>query len=103
MHFNLETAQFKNIRSFIGAKDFEESRSFYRTLGFKESVLSEKMSLFKVNEHLGFYLQDYYVKDWVNNSMLFVEVADVEQCWNELQSSGLDLTCACQINSHQTV
>lgn len=79
----------KNIRTFIGAKDYEESRTFYKELGFEEVVLSEKMSLFKVNEELGFYLQKYYVKKWVDNSMVFLEVDDVEACYRDLLASGL--------------
>ncbi len=81
----------KSIRTFIGAKDFEESRAFYGDLGFQESVISDKMSYFRVNSDLGFYLQDYYVKDWVNNSMIFLEVADVDRYWESLQQLGLPL------------
>ncbi len=76
--------QAKNIRPFIGAKNYELSRAFYAALDFEEVIISEKMSLFKVNEQLSFYLQDYYVKDWINNSMVFIEVADVEQCYQDL-------------------
>ncbi len=78
----------KSIRPFIGAKNFEMSRNFYRDLGFEEKVLSPDMSLFKINE-LGFYLQDAYVKDWVDNSMIFLEVEDVELQWKELSALGL--------------
>jgi len=67
----------RSIRPFIGAKDYERSRSFYRDLGFEEFVLSKDMSLFKTGE-LGFYLQNAYVKDWVDNSMIFLEVEDVD-------------------------
>ena len=56
------TSTFKNIRTFIGAKNYAISRAFYKELGFEEVVLSEKMCLFRVNKELGFYLQDYYVK-----------------------------------------
>ena len=80
----------KSLRPFIGAENFEESRQFYRDLGFEETVLSENMSLFKVSESLGFYLQDAYVKDWIDNSMIFLEVDDVDRYWNELQNLGLD-------------
>lgn len=77
--------QFKeiSIRPFIGAKDFEISRSFYRDMGFEEVVLSNNMSLFKT-EKLGFYLQDAYVKDWIDNTMIFMEVEDVDGFWSEL-------------------
>ena len=73
----------KTIRPFIGAKNFEISRSFYRDLGFEESILSSDMSYFRI-EGLGFYLQDAYVKDWVDNSMIFMEVEDVERHRKEL-------------------
>ncbi|KRD61638.1 glyoxalase [Flavobacterium sp. Root935] len=74
----------KSIRPFIGSKNFEVSRSFYRDLGFEETVLDTKMSVFKSNE-IAFYLQDAYVKDWIDNSMIFIEVDDVERYYNELQ------------------
>ena len=34
------------------------------------------MSYFRIFGDLGFYLQNYYIKDWVNNSMIFLEVRD---------------------------
>ena len=79
----------KSIRPFIGAKNFELSRSFYCDLGFEETVLSNNMSVFKT-ERLAFYLQDAYIKDWIDNSMIFLEVEDVARYWNELLA--LDLT-----------
>jgi hypothetical protein len=78
----------KSIRPFIGAKNFELSRSFYRDLGFQETVLFPNMSVFKTGA-LGFYLQDAYVKDWIDNTMVFVEVEDVDKHWNELQALNL--------------
>src|SRR3954468_4562847 len=77
-----------SIRPFIGAKDYDLSRSFYRDLGFEEVVLSSDMSLFKTGQ-AGFYLQNAYVQDWIDNSMIFLEVDDVDRYWNELQA--LDL------------
>ena len=79
----------KSIRPFIGSKNFELSRNFYRDLGFTESILFPNMSLFKT-DGLGFYLQNAYVQDWVDNSMIFLEVEDVERYWKELVA--LDLT-----------
>lgn len=74
-----------SIRPFIGASDFKLSRSFYHDLGFDEVILTPTMSLFKTNQ-LGFYLQDAFVKDWVDNTMVFLEVEDVVQYWNTLIS-----------------
>lgn len=73
----------KSIRAFIGSKDYEISRSFYRDLGFEEIVISPDMCLFKTAE-LGFYLQKAYVKDWINNTMLFMEVENVKQFYSQL-------------------
>ena len=77
-----------SIRPFIGAQNFDLSRSFYRDLGFEETVLSDDMSVFK-KDGLAFYLQKAYVKDWVDNTMIFMEVADVDKFWIELISLGL--------------
>lgn len=81
-----------SIRPFIGTKDFGVSRRFYKELGFEESIISKDMSLFKVTDKLGFYLQNAYVKDWVDNTMIFLEVDDVDWYWNELQNLGLHIT-----------
>jgi len=73
----------RSIRPFIGSRDFEISRNFYRELGFEEVVISHDMSLFRAG-NFGFYLQAYYVKDWVDNTMLFLEVDDADRYYDEL-------------------
>ncbi len=77
-----------SIRPFIGAANFNISRSFYCDLGFEESVISHNMSYFNTGG-FGFYLQDAYVKDWVDNTMVFLEVDDVNRHYAELRA--LDL------------
>ena len=72
-----------SIRPFIGCQDFNVSRNFYRDLGFEEVVLFHNMSLFRTG-NMGFYLQDAYVKDWIDNTMIFLEVDDVGRFWDEL-------------------
>jgi len=78
-----------SIRAFLGAKDFAISRRFYQDLGFEESVISHNLSYFNTGE-LGFYLQDAYVQDWVDNTMIFLEVDDVDRYWQEILA--LDLS-----------
>lgn len=73
----------KSIRPFVGAKDYTVSRHFYLDLGFQEVILSSNMSYFNTNG-FGFYLQDAYVKDWIDNTMVFMEVENVNRFWNEL-------------------
>jgi hypothetical protein len=78
----------KSIRPFIGSENFQLSRVFYRDLGFEEVVLEHNLSLFKKQE-IAFYLQDAYVKDWIENTMLFIEVENVDEFWTELLSLNL--------------
>jgi len=73
----------KSIRPFLGAKDYKLSCSFYRDLGFEEKVLFPNMCVFKSGE-FAFYLQDAYVKDWVDNTQVFMEVGDVEKFWSDV-------------------
>lgn len=80
---NAMNHKIKSIRPFIGAKNFEISRSFYCDLGFEETVLESNFSVFKSGE-IAFYLQDYYDKSWIENTMVFVEVDDVERYYQEL-------------------
>ena len=54
---------------FIGANDGKVSRRFY--------------------SELGFWLQKYYHKGWVNNSMIFLEIPDVELWQRELLAKEL--------------
>jgi len=80
---NIADSKLKSIRPFIGAKDFDISRNFYLALGFDEVKLDDKMSLFE-NGEIGFYLQNAFVQDWVDNTMIFVEVEDVQMFYDEL-------------------
>jgi len=73
----------KSLRAFIGSKNFDISRAFYRDLGFEEYVISPQMSVFKLGE-LAFYLQNYYAQEWVDNTMLFLEVDDADRYYKEL-------------------
>lgn len=78
----------KSIRPFIGAKDYELKREFYRDLGFEEFVIFHTTSLFTTGE-FAFYLQDAFVKDWVDNTMVFLEVDNVQEHLEQLKQSGL--------------
>ncbi len=73
----------KSIRPFIGCREFELTRGFYRDLGFHESVIDAKMSYFN-SDGMGFYLQDYYAREWIDNTMVFLEVDDVIRHREEL-------------------
>jgi catechol 2,3-dioxygenase-like lactoylglutathione lyase family enzyme len=75
--------EINSIRAFVGAKDYNMSRAFYHDLGFEESVLSDTLSLFQTAQ-CAFYLQDYYNQVWLENTMLFLEVKDVEKALKDI-------------------
>ncbi|BDQ11337.1 VOC family protein [Sediminibacterium sp. TEGAF015] len=77
-----------SIRPFLGAKDFDLSRAFYTAMGFTENIINEKLSVFHF-KGIAFYLQNAYVKDWVDNTMVFVEVENVGEFWEYLQTLSL--------------
>jgi hypothetical protein len=77
-----------SIRPFLGAKNFETSLNFYREIGFEESRISPNLIYFQ-NNKIGFYLQDAYVEDWVNNTMVFMEVAELDALYSSLEGRKL--------------
>lgn len=77
------------IRPFIVAKDYALSRAFYRDFGFTEKELSPTMCVYALNRQTVFYLQKAFVKDWVENTMLFLEVKNTIQFREELLSKEL--------------
>ncbi len=65
-----------DLKVYTPAKDFEESKRFYRELGF---TLTDAWGG-TVDCQLGgasFRLQNYYVKDWAENFMMRFDVDDV--------------------------
>lgn len=80
----------KSIRAFIGAKDFEILRNFYLDLGLEEFTISDTMSYFQLGD-FGFYLQDAYVKDWIDNTMLFLEVENLDEHLKGIKKLNLEI------------
>lgn len=74
-----------SIRPFIGAENFRQSADFYSELGFAETRISPTFSLFR-NESIGFYLQDFYVREWMQNTVVFLEVQNMDKCHSDLQA-----------------
>ncbi|SNT29890.1 hypothetical protein SAMN05421640_3276 [Ekhidna lutea] len=79
----------QSIRPFIGARDYSQSRNFYKEWGFNEIITSPKLSFFHMNK-VGFYLQDFFVKDWIENSMLVLQVDNLSDYWEVLKAKNLD-------------
>ncbi len=68
-----------DVRPFIGSRDFEVSKAFYEALGWTTEYLDDQLALMANGGHR-FYLQRYYQKDWLENTMLHLTVADAAAC-----------------------
>lgn len=79
-----------SIRTFIGAKDFSYSCEFYKSLGFQMIPIDDKMSYFQIEENVGFYLQNAYTKEWIENSMVFLELSNFDEFVELVLSKKLD-------------
>ena len=81
------------LRPFVPSKDFAESQSFYRTIGFHVRLTSRRIavvSLDETHEGLSFLLQDFYVSDLAENLMLQMIVPDLAAWWEHLLALRLD-------------
>jgi catechol 2,3-dioxygenase-like lactoylglutathione lyase family enzyme len=63
-----------DIRAFIPARDFELSKRFYRALGWETVDVGPGLALVTVADRQSFYVQDYYLKEFADNSMLHITV-----------------------------
>jgi predicted lactoylglutathione lyase len=78
------------LRTFLPAKDFALEKQFYQDLGFNLGYDADDMCVFQAGL-VSFYLQKYYVKDWAENFMMFLEVTDVDKVYEHLISLDLNL------------
>ncbi|MFZ5637983.1 MAG: hypothetical protein ACOY82_15485 [Pseudomonadota bacterium] len=77
-----------DIRPFIPAKDFALSKRFYSALGWETHDVGPGLALVRLGDDQHFYIQNYYLKDVAENSMLHVTVEDAG-AWHAHVSSVL--------------
>jgi hypothetical protein len=64
-----------DVRPFVPAKDFALSKEFYEALGWTVQSIDDSLALLENGNHR-FYLQRYYSKEFAENMMLHITVAD---------------------------
>ncbi len=77
--------QVRDLRTFVGAKDFEVSRDFYIALGWRVNFDEGEIAELELCGQC-FYLQRYYHEDWCNNSMLHLTVEDATAWYEKIES-----------------
>ncbi len=79
-----------DVRPFVPAQDFQQSLAFYTALGWTALWSDgEGLALLSLGGRQ-FMLQDFYVKDWAENSMLVVEVADAAAWYRHVERALAD-------------
>ena len=63
----------KGIMPFIGSLNYQISREFYSEIGFKVDGGNDHCRV-HINDQLSFWLQNYSNKEWLNNSMMFLDL-----------------------------
>lgn len=69
-----------DVIPFVGAKDFDTSRNFYVALGWRLNWDRGDLAELELGG-ARFFLQRHFQRDWCENSMLHVTVADA-QAWH---------------------
>ena len=75
---NLKTV---DLRVMMPAKNFAVSKAFYEAIGCVVHDVSTELALVDFADRR-FYLQNYYVKEWAENFVLYVVVEDAH-AWYE--------------------
>lgn len=77
------------ITPFVPAKDYELSLRFYKDLGFVEIANIDNAVRLEIDGY-GFWLQNYYVKDWADNSMFCLYLDNLESWWSKIKKLNIN-------------
>ena len=77
------------ITPFIPAKDYELSLRFYKDLGFVEVAKIDKAVRLEI-DGCGFWLQDYYVQELADNTMLCLYLENLESWWSKVKTLNIN-------------
>jgi hypothetical protein len=80
--------QIRAFRPFLPAQDYQRSLRFYKTLGFDAYPLGDGLAELNLGPH-AFLLQNQYVKEWAENTVVHVLVEDVRAWWRHIESLNL--------------
>jgi catechol 2,3-dioxygenase-like lactoylglutathione lyase family enzyme len=76
------------VKAFVPARDFAQSKRFYQDLGFELAWSSEDLAYIR-HGNSSFLLQNFYQKEHADNFMMHLLVEDVEAWWSYVLDHGL--------------
>jgi catechol 2,3-dioxygenase-like lactoylglutathione lyase family enzyme len=74
-----------DVRTFLPAKDYALSKAFYVALGWELKYNDDSLARLENAGH-SFYIQNYSSKEWADNCMLHITVADAQSCWQQVSA-----------------
>ncbi len=83
------------LKAHLPARDFEVSKQFYQDIGFTLWWSDQGLAHLHYGPHgeqgkAAFLLQNYYVKEFAENSQMHLLVNDVDAWWREIQVRGFN-------------
>src|SRR3954471_20850514 len=72
-------------KAFVPAKDFESSKLFYRALGFTLVWSTDDLAYFRHGGSV-FLLQNFYVKEHLENFKMHLLVENVDDWWQHVKN-----------------
>lgn len=76
---------YTTIQPFLPTLDYRVSKQFYLDLGFQIIYEDEQLCLFK-SDHVSFFIQRAYLKDWAENTMIQVYVEEIDTLYEKIES-----------------
>ena len=77
-----------DVKAFVPARDFSISQAFYTQLGFRENWANDNLAEFECSGSR-FLLQKFYEKEFADNLMMQLLVADADSWWSSIEATGL--------------
>ena len=71
-----------DLKTFVPARDFDLSRSFYRQIGFHENFANREVAEFECGS-FRFLLQNYFVQEFAASFMMQLLVTDTAAWWSK--------------------
>ena len=72
-------------KAFVPAKDFDASLQFYQDLGFTLAWSTGELAYFR-HDNSVFLLQNFYVKEHIENFKMHLLVESVDDWWQHIQA-----------------
>jgi uncharacterized glyoxalase superfamily protein PhnB len=76
------------IKAFVPARDFAQSKRFYADLGFTIVWSSDDLAYVR-HGNVSFLLQNFYVAEHAKNFMMHMLVEELDAWWRHVETQGL--------------